>query len=145
MIIKIKIITRDPFNSKKYIGDVLKVNLKKLLNIKSKKSTYQKRTRRKFTTLKSPHVHKDAQTSFELVSYSTTLKLKSYQVSRLLTYYKKICCKLIPDAKIKITLKVSNLNTFQEKRSFKHTLNTKSLPDYLIKLGFFGKDNFYLY
>jgi ribosomal protein S10 len=143
MIIKIKVIIRDPFNSKKFIGDVLKVNLKKLLNIKSTKRTYLKRTRKKFTTLKSPHVHKDAQTSFELVSYNITLKLKSYQISRLLSYYKKICCNLIPDAKIKITLKVSNLNTSQEKKDFKQTLNTNSLPDYLTKLGFFGKDNFY--
>ena len=51
MIIKIKVIVRDPLNSKKFIGDVLKVNLKKLLKIKSRKTTYQKRTRRKFATL----------------------------------------------------------------------------------------------
>ena len=149
MIIKIKVIVRDPLNSKKFIGDVLKVNLKKLLKIKSRKTTYQKRTRRKFATLKSPHAHKDAQTSFELISYNIRLKLKSYQISRLLSYYKKICCHLIPDAKIKITLKVFNTNSLQEKKglfkSFKQTLNTNSLPDYLTKLAFFGKDLFYSY
>ena len=149
MLLNIKIILRDPTNSKKYIGDVLKINLKKILKIKTKKITSRKKTRRKFTTLKSPHAHKDAQTSFELVSYNYILKLKSSQLSKFLSYYKKICCHLIPDAKIKITLKVFNTNSLQEKKglfkSFKQTLNTNSLPDYLTKLAFFGKDHFYSY
>ena len=107
--------------------------------------TPQRRTRKKFTTLKSPHVHKDAQASFELLSYNFTLKLKSYQISRLLSYYKKICSNLIPDARIKISLKVSNVYLLREKKVFSTKLKTNCLADYLTKLGFIGKDNFYLY
>ena len=147
MLLNIKIILRDPINSKKYIGDVLKINLKKLLKIKTKKITSRKKTRRKFTTLKSPHAHKDAQTSFELVSYNYILKLKSSQLSKFLSYYKKICCRLIPDAKIKMTFKIGTTKKIHEKRSiikrFNYSTSKNSLTDYLTELGFFGKDFFY--
>ena len=77
MLLKIKVIIRDPSNSKKYIGEDLKINLKKLFKVKTKKKIARRKTRRKFTTLKSPHAHKDAQTSFELVSYNYIFKLKA--------------------------------------------------------------------
>jgi ribosomal protein S10 len=147
MLLNIKIILRDPNNSKKYIGDVLKINLKKLLKFKTKKITSRKKTRRKFTTLKSPHVHKDAQTSFELVSYNYILKLKSSQLSKFLSYYKKICCRLIPDAKVKITFKINPTKKVYERKSiirrFSNSTSKNSLIDYLTELGFFGKNFFH--
>jgi ribosomal protein S10 len=147
MLLKIKVILRDPSNSKKYIGEVLKINLKKLFKVKTKKKIARRKTRRKFTTLKSPHAHKDAQTSFELVSYNYTFKLKANQVSKLLSYYKKICCRLIPDVKIKMILKINVSKDIQEKRGiirhFNHFTCRNSLIDYLIELGFYGKDSFY--
>lgn len=147
MLLKIKVILRDPSHSKKYIGEVLKINLKKLLKVKTKKKTARRKTRRKFTTLKSPHAHKDAQTSFEIVSYNYIFKLKSNQVSKLLSYYKKICCRLIPDAKIKMVFKINTFKHTQERRGiikhFNHFTRKDSLTDYLIELGFYGKDSFY--
>lgn len=147
MLLKIKVILRDPSNSKKYIGEVLKINLKKLFKVKTKKKIARRKTRRKFTTLKSPHAHKDAQTSFELVSYNYIFKLKANQVSKLLSYYKKICCRLIPDVKIKMILKINTFKDTQEKRGiikhFNHFTCRNSLTDYLIELGFYGKDSFY--
>lgn len=147
MLLNIKIIREDPTNSKKYVRDVLKINLKKLLKIKTKETTYQRKIRKKFTTLKSPHAHKDAQTSFELVSYDYTSKLKSNQLSKFLSYYKKIYCRLIPDTKVKMTFKVCTAKEICRKRNmfrhFKHSTNKKSLTDYLTELGFFGKDSFH--
>ena len=147
MLLKFKVIIRDPINSKKYIGEVLKINLKKLFKVKTKKKIARRKTRRKFTTLKSPHAHKDAQTSFELVSYNYIFKLKANQVSKLLSYYKKICCRLIPDVKIKMILKINTFKDIQEKRGiikhFNHFTCRNSLTDYLIELGFYGKDSFY--
>jgi Ribosomal protein S10p/S20e len=146
MILQIKIISRDPVDPRKFIGDFLKINLKNFLNLKHKKMTHRGRTRKRFTTLKSPHVHKDAQTSFELVSYYYTLKIRSDQVSKFLSFYKKFLCQLTPDIKVRITLKVPKHKTLLEKkhllRNIRSWTTKDSLPNYLTQLGFLGKVSF---
>lgn len=148
MILKIKIIVRNSIDPKKFIGDFLKINLKSLLSLKVKKLTYRRRYKKQFTTLKSPHVHKDAQTSFELVSYCFTVKLKSSQISKFLCYYKKFLCKFVPNIKVKIAFKIPKYKPLSEKRVLVKylkkipTKNSLFLPTYLTELGFFGKISF---
>ena len=129
-------------------AEILKINLKSLLSLKVKKFTHRRRSKKQFTTLKSPHVHKDAQTSFELVSYCFTVKLESSQISKFLSFYKKFLCKLIPNIKVKIAFKIPKYKPLSEKRalvkyfkkiSMKHSL---FLPIYLTELGLFGKKSF---
>lgn len=147
MLLNVKVIFRDPSNIKKYVGEVLPINLNKLLKLETRKKTPRKKTRRKFTTLKSPHVHKDAQTSFELVSYSYTFKLKSNQVSKLLSYYKKIRCRLIPDTTIKMVFIINTFKYLQERKGvvkrLKNFTRRNFLPDYLTELECYGKDCFF--
>ena len=52
MLLKIKVIIRDPSNSKKYIGEVLKINLKKLFKVKTKKKDCSKKNSKKVYNFK---------------------------------------------------------------------------------------------
>jgi Ribosomal protein S10p/S20e len=148
MFLKIKVIVRDPFNSIRFKKDFLNLDLKKLLDIKIKKKTYKRRKKIKFTTLKSPHVHKDAQHTFELTSHFSNHTLKSNQISKILSYYKKLLCRLTPDAKLLIVFKTSKRNNFLEKKGLSWHRNTftknSDLLNCLVSLSFVGKNSFTL-
>lgn len=144
MVLKIKVIVRDHSFLKRF-----NIDLKKLLNIKSKKETYKSRTKIKFTVLKSPHVHKDAQQTFELVSNFYSYSLSSNQISRILSYYKKILCRLVPDIKLILVLKTLKRKPSLDKkilsRYCKSLPNDKDPLDGLISLSIIGNTFFSLY
>ena len=141
MILKIKVIVRDHFNVERF-----NIDLKKLLSIKVKKETFKYSTKIKFTTLKSPHVHKDAQQTFELRSNFINYTLSSNQVSRILSYYKKVLCRLVPDVKLEIVLKTVKRKPLLDKkvlyRYSKLYSKDKNLLDNLVYLSFIGKTRF---
>jgi hypothetical protein len=141
MVLKIKVIVRNDFNIEKF-----NIDLKKLLNIKAKKEMYKNRTKINFTILKSPHVHKDAQHTFELTSNFFNYVLSSNQVSRILSYYKKLLCSLIPDVKLILVLKTLRrsflLNNKVIFRYSKSSLSDNDFLDSLAALSFIGKTRF---
>lgn len=143
MILKIKVIVRDHFNLERF-----NIDLKKLLNLRAKKEIYKNRIKIKFTYLKSPHVHKDAQQSIELISNSFSYVLSSNQVSRVLSFYKKILCRLIPDVKLIIVLKTLKRKPFLDKKILsrynKLSVNDDNLLNNMTNLSFIGK-TFLLY
>lgn len=141
MVLKIKIIVRDHSFLERFNTD-----LKKLLNIKAKKEIYKSRNKIKFTILKSPHVHKDAQQTFGLISNSFNYELCSDQISKILSYYRKILCRLVPDVKLILVLKTLKRKPLLDRkvlsRYSKSFLSDKDPLDCLISLSIIGKTLF---
>jgi len=141
MVLKIKVIVRDRFHLERF-----NIDLKKWLNIKAKKEMYKKCTKIKFTTLKSPHVHKDAQQTFELTSNFFSYTLSSNQVSRILSYYKKKLCILIPDVKLIFVLKTLKRKFLLDRkvlsRYSKSFLKDNNTVECVANLSFIGKTSF---
>lgn len=81
-----------------------------------------------FTLLKSPHVHKSAQDQFEYLLFSTNVNLYSFNSSNFLFILKKINSKLFPDVKIKVKFYVSDKNLKQKE------LNFYKLDKYILKV-----------
>ena len=61
-----------------------------------------KKKRKRITILKSPHVNKKAQTQYQSIIYSTTIKCLTLDIKKNYILLKKIKNHLFPDVKIKI-------------------------------------------
>lgn len=87
----------------KFLNYSLKIqNLKTPLNYLKKKKTVKK-----ITVLKSPHVNKTAQEQFEYNIYSIRVSFYLYRTKKYLVILKKIKNKLFPDVLIKINMENS--------------------------------------
>lgn len=67
----------------------------------------KKKTRKKISILKSPHVNKTAQEQFEYIYYSVRISLHAWEIKKYLITLKKIKNQLFPDLKIKIKAQFS--------------------------------------
>lgn len=70
----------------------------------------KKKTRKKISVLKSPHVNKTAQEQFEYVYYSIKMSLYPWEIKKYLILLKKTKNQLFPDLKIKIRAQFSKKN-----------------------------------
>lgn len=143
MIIKIKVIERDPKTKHSFSKKIIQRDLKEILQIKNIQKLPLKSSRKRFTTLISPHAHKDAQTSFQTTHHKYLLKIKAYELFKVLTYLKKISYKIVPDIRIKITFKIL---TRPKISISKDTINRiqkinqrQPILQYIKELGFLGK------
>ena len=94
-----------------------KHNTKKQKTQESLKYVKRKKTKKKITVLKSPHVNKSAQEQFEYTIYSLQLYFYSYRTKKNLVVLKRIKNQLFPDIKIKIKNFIQNEHGFVEKIS----------------------------
>lgn len=93
---------------------------------------------RKITLLKSPHVHKNAQTSFESILYKKNFRIESYQFYKILNYYAILYSKNILDYRVFLKLRLNAEKLYIKSYMFK--MGTQiSLPLYLSSLGIYGK------
>ena len=96
---------------KKAINYFLKFleNITKTQNIKIvKKLLKKKKTKKKLSILKSPHVNKTAQEQFEYVHYFITISFYSWEIKKYFILLKKIKNQLFPDIRIQLKAKISH-------------------------------------
>lgn len=116
---------------------ILSDKITELNNIKIFKSCILKRkSKKKFTVLKSPHVNKDSREQFEIRNYKRTVKIYSYQPLLLIFLIKFIKNKLNSDVEVKINFEYnvnqfskhlkSNLNLNNSFNNESHYLNNNS-------------------
>ena len=86
------------------------------------KNPQQKKIRRIFTLLKSPHVNKTAQEQFEYNLSSKKLKFYTFRLLKLIIMLRKLQSELFPDveAKVYVVLNIKNLTKLKN-----HRLNPK--------------------
>ena len=160
MIITLKISSSN-YNSLENFSKILVDKLHTIKNIKFSVSgmTNKKKTKNKFTVLKSPHINKKAREQFEIRNYTKTLNIYSYQTLLLLFVVKRIKIGSFSEIKLKINLKYNlsqlhkhlksnfNLNnSFSNKLSFErnqYKINN-SIKNYLKRLDIFGETVFKL-
>lgn len=141
MKLHIKFVSRDKNIYFLNVKKILKHLVKKIRNNKKRSYRQQRKKSQRFTTIKSPHAHKDAQTSFEHVLYKYHLKLESKQISKFLHYYKESCNSINLNLKSKIALKIKSSKKIHQKNLY-FFKNKNFLQVYLVGLGFFGKQFF---
>nr|YP_010134143.1 ribosomal protein S10 [Navicula veneta]QWM93633.1 ribosomal protein S10 [Navicula veneta] len=71
-----------------------------------KKLLKKKKTRKKISVLKSPHVNKTAQEQFEYIYYSIKIYFYSWEIKKYFIMLKKIKNQLFPDIYINIKTKI---------------------------------------
>ena len=71
-----------------------------------KKLLKKKKTRKKISVLKSPHVNKTAQEQFEYIYYSIKIYFYSWEIKKYFIMLKKIKTQLFPDIYINIKTKI---------------------------------------
>ena len=111
-----------------------------------------KRSKTKFTVLKSPHVNKTAQEQFETIVYEQIFDIYSYQGLLLLLILKRIKTSVFHDLTIKISMSYdsnsfskslkSNLNTNFSKTELNNLNGSSFLDTYLKLLDFHGETSF---
>merc|ERR1712194_334198 len=119
--------------------------------------TNKKKTKNKFTVLKSPHVNKKAREQFEIRNYTKILNIYSYQTLLLLFVIKRIKVSSFSEVELKIDLKYNLAqlqkhlkSNFNLNNSFLNKLNLKgnryeingSTKNYLKRLDVFGETVF---
>lgn len=96
----IKLYSKDKNSLKRFIQLLNKINKNwKDLTFVSKNI---KKSKKKVTVLKSPHVNKTAQTQFQAITYGILIKYSATEVKKNYIMLKKIRNHLFPDVKIKI-------------------------------------------
>ena len=140
MFINIKITSKNQNSLKKFIKNFKVLSKNKKLNLNRLLQFYQNKQRNKiFTILTSPHVNKKAQEQFESKSYSKNIKIKSFQILKLLILLKNSY--LYTDVNIKIKFILKNNNYFDNLENFKYVRNN-SISAYLLALRFYGRKKF---
>jgi len=94
-------------NSLNYFLEFIQYNNKSKNFHVLKNLSKKKKTRKKISVLKSPHVNKTAQEQFEYVYYSLKISLYTWEIKKYLIFLKKIKNQLFPDLKIKIKAQFS--------------------------------------
>ena len=160
MIITLKISSSN-YNS---LENFSKILIDKLYTVENMKFsvigiTNKKKTKNKFTVLKSPHVNKKAREQFEIRNYTKILNIYSYQTLLLLFVIKRIKISSFSEVKLKIDLKYNLAllhkhlkSNFNLNNSFLNRLNLKgnqyeingSTKNYLKRLDVFGETVFKL-
>lgn len=84
----------------------------------------QKRFKKVFTILRSPHVNKSAQEQFEYNLFVRHVNIKSYQILKILIILKKI--KIISFSDIEVKLKFT-INSKSKKDIFIYNLKSKKI------------------
>jgi len=160
MIITLKISSSN-YNSLKNFSKILVDKLHTIENMKFSVIgvTNKKKTKNKFTVLKSPHVNKKAREQFEIRNYTKILNIYSYQTLLLLFVIKRIKVSSFSEVKLKIDLKYNLAqlqkhlkSNFNLNNSFLNKLNLKgnryeingSTKNYLKRLDVFGETVFKL-
>ena len=158
MIITLKISSSN-HNSLENFGKILidKLHMIKNINFSVIGVTNKKKTKNKFTLLKSPHVNKKAREQFEITNYTKILNIYSYQTLLLLFVVKRIKINTFSEIKVKIDLKYNpnqlhkhlksnfNLNNnFLNKLDFEGNMYeiNDSTKNYLKRLDVFGETVF---
>jgi len=78
----------------------------------------KKKTKKKISVLKSPHVNKTAQEQFEYVTYSIKISFYSWEIQKYLILLKKIKNQLFPEINIKINGNFSKKKKIVENKLF---------------------------
>ena len=160
MIITLKISSSN-YNSLENFSKILVDKLHTIENMKFSVIgvTNKKKTKNKFTVLKSPHVNKKAREQFEIRNYTKILNIYSYQTLLLLFVIKRIKVSSFSEVKLKIDLKYNLAqlqkhlkSNFNLNNSFLNKLNLKgnryeingSTKNYLKRLDVFGETVFKL-
>ena len=160
MIITLKISSSN-YNSLENFSKILVDKLHTIENMKFSVIgvTNKKKTKNKFTVLKSPHVNKKAREQFEIRNYTKILNIYSYQTLLLLFVIKRIKVSSFSEVKLKIDLKYNLAqlqkhlkSNFNSNSSFLNKLNLKgnryeingSTKNYLKRLDVFGETVFKL-
>ena len=158
MIITLKISSSN-YNSLENFSKVLVDRLHTIenMNFSVIGVTNKKKTKNKFTVLKSPHVNKKAREQFEIRNYTRILNIYSYQTLLLLFVVKRIKINSFSEIKLKINLKYNSnqlhkhlKSNFNLNNSFLNKLNFEgnrykfndSTKNYLKRLDVFGETVF---
>lgn len=139
MFINIYIYSKNYHSIKKVLNLFSNKNLLKKLNLTSLNLSFytQKKKKKKFTVLKSPHVNKTAQEHFNYTLYSKRIKVYSNQPFLFLILLKKLKNYTFSDVYFKIDLKNYNIKA---KQKFKNQVN----PDNFLLSSFNVNLNLYL-
>ena len=76
------------------------------------KNSQVKKKLTKFTILKSPHINKSAQEQFEFRIFSRQVSVFSFQVFKLLVFFKRFHIKLFSDVRFQINLSINQSQNF---------------------------------
>lgn len=121
MFINIRISSKNYNSIIKFLRFFSQKNFLKKLNIVLVTRTLQTKKQKKiFTVLKSPHVNKIAQESFNYQIYTKQFQVYSYQATLFLLILKKIKYYLFPDINFKISI---TTQTHQFTRKLKNSVN----------------------
>ena len=133
MFVKITIKSKDLKSLQKFVLFLNKVFVtKKLKNSFFFKYFKIPNSKKVFTLLKSPHVNKSAQDTYEFTTFSFKIKIYSFKIFKFLFVLKRMNLKLFPDVKTNIffifekplvedknfrvdNFKIKNLYTFNNK------------------------------
>lgn len=139
MFINIYIYSKNYHSIKKVLNLFSNKNLLKKLNLTSLNLSFytQKKKKKNFTVLKSPHVNKSAQEHFNYTIYSKRIKIYSNQPFLFLILLKKLKNYAFSDVYFKIDLKNYNIKA---KQKFKNQVN----PDNFLLSSFNVNLNIYL-
>ena len=101
----------------------------KIANKTNLNFTDNRKSIKRFTFLKSPHVNKTAQEHFNFIVFSKDICIKDFQIFKTLIILKKIKNNLCCDVMIKIKFSILK----EEKRSFSETTKNFKGPKFRIK------------
>ena len=158
MIITLKISSSN-YNSLEKFSTILidKLHTIENINFSVIGVTNKKKTKNKFTVLKSPHVNKKAREQFEITNYTKILNIYSYQTLLLLFVIKRIKINTFSEIKLKIDLKYNSnqlhkhlKSNFNLNNNFLNSLKFEenkyeihnSTKNYLKRLDIFGETVF---
>lgn len=144
MFINVKITSKNQNSLKRFIKNFKTLSKNKRLHLRRFLNFYQRKQNNKiFTILKSPHVNKKAQEQFEYNLYSKNLKIKSFQILKVLILLKNFQKTLHTDVDIKVKFIINEQKNypFNKLENLEYTKKDNILL-YLLTLNFYGNQKF---